>query len=68
MKSIIYVKILNEDINVWKPINAILIGENTYEIIDEDDEIEFKNGEIVKVKKKIFSDKTEGLIAYKTVF
>ena len=64
MKSIIYVKVLDENINVWKPINALCIDENTYKIDDNDDEIEFKKGQIIKVVKKIFSDGTKGLVPY----
>ena len=64
MKSIIYIKVLDENINVWKPINALCIDENTYKIDDNDDEIEFKKGQIIKVVKKIFSDGTKGLVPY----
>ena len=64
MKSIIYIKVLDENINVWKPINALRIDKNTYKIDDNDDEIEFKKGQIIKVVKKIFSDGTKGLVPY----
>jgi hypothetical protein len=63
----IYVKIIDEDIDVWKPAKAECIKDDIYKIIDTDDELEFNNGSIVQVKKKIFSDGEEGLIAYRKI-
>lgn len=54
----IYVKILNEDLIVYRPILANSIRKNTFKIIDEqnflddfDEELEFVFGDIVKCKK-----------------
>lgn len=54
----IYVKILNEDLIVYRPVLANSIRENTFKIIDEqnflddfDEELEFAFGDIVKCKK-----------------
>lgn len=54
----IYVKILNKDLIVYRPVLANSIRENTFKIIDEqnflddfDEELEFVFGDIVKCKK-----------------
>lgn len=54
----IYVKILNEDLIVYRPVLANSIRENTFKIIDKhnflddfDEELEFVFGDIVKCKK-----------------
>ncbi len=62
MKDLIYAKLVDEDIDVWKPIEAEAIGSNKYIIQTNDKEVSLKKGNIVKVKKHIFSDNTEGLI------
>ena len=36
-KNIIYVKIINEPVPAWEPVNAILIKDNIYRIIDDND-------------------------------
>ena len=55
----ILIKILNEDINVWRPVKAVQIPQYIFKITDmtkfesELDEIlEFKYGDIVKCKEK----------------
>ena len=54
----IYVKILNEDLIVYRPVLANSVRENTFKIIDEqnflddfDSELEFAFGDILKCKK-----------------
>lgn len=64
----IFVKLLNEGIDVWKPVEVEEINGH-YKIlsknIDPDNEIwEFNQGDIVKVKSHKFSNGTKGLIAY----
>lgn len=53
----IYVKILNEDLLVWRPIKAKNLNNSFFQIIDKtdfinkfDEELEFKYGEIVQCK------------------
>ncbi|WP_298021661.1 hypothetical protein [uncultured Campylobacter sp.] len=55
----IFIKILNEDINVWRLVKAVQIAQyifkitNTTKFGSELDEIlEFKQGDIVKCKEK----------------
>jgi hypothetical protein len=70
----IYILLLNEDIDVWRPSNAVNVKENIYEILidqseyetDEED-WEFKPGEKFLCKTKIFSNGTENLIAYSSL-
>ena len=65
----IYISLMNEGTSCWRPIQAIEIGENTFEIpldivVPEDEEWEFKPGARVKCRDKQFQDGTTGLIAY----
>lgn len=55
----IFIKILNEDIDVWRPVKAAQIAQYIFKITDmtkfesELDEIlEFKQGDIVKCREK----------------
>ena len=55
----IFIKILNEDINVWRPAKAVQIAQYIFKIIDTtkfeselDEILEFKQGDIVKCKEK----------------
>ena len=55
----IFIKILNEDINVWRPVKAVQIAQYIFKIIDTtkfeselDEILEFKYGDIVKCREK----------------
>ncbi|QCD45665.1 hypothetical protein [Campylobacter mucosalis] len=55
MTTKIYIRILNEDLPVWRPVEAKNINDCFFEIIDKrdfanqlDEELEFVYGEIVK--------------------
>ena len=55
----IFIKILNEDINVWRPAKAVQIAQYIFKIIDTtkfeselDEILEFKCGDIVKCREK----------------
>ena len=37
MTTNIYVKILNEDIPVWRPVKAVYLKENIFKIVDKTD-------------------------------
>jgi hypothetical protein len=62
----IYVKILNEDIDVFRPIKAIKLKNNVYQIIDENIAKHEKYGEIWEFDKddKVICDK-EGRVIKK---
>lgn len=55
----IFIKILNEDINVWRPVKAVQIAQYIFKITDTtnfesklDEILEFKYGDIVKRREK----------------
>ena len=55
----IFIKILNEDINVWRPVKAVQIAQYIFKITDAtnfeselDEILEFKQGDIVKCREK----------------
>ena len=55
----IFIKILNEDINVWRPVKAVQIAQYIFKITDTtkfeselDEILKFKCGDIVKCKEK----------------
>lgn len=37
MTTIIYIKILNEDMPVWRPVKAVCLKENIFRIVDKAD-------------------------------
>lgn len=55
----IFIKILNEDIDVWRPVKATQISQYIFKITDTtdfeselDEILEFKYGDIVKCREK----------------
>ena len=55
----IFIKILNEDINVWRPVKAAQIAQYIFKLADTtkfeselDEILEFKQGDIVRCKEK----------------
>ena len=55
----IFIKILNEDIDVWRPVKAAQIAQYIFKITDTtnfeselDEILEFKPGDIVKCREK----------------
>ena len=63
----IFVRLLDEDIDVYRPVNAVKIGDNKYEILDDDiqaynddlEEWEFAKGDVVQCVKKPLSQGNE---------
>lgn len=59
MKMIIYIKLLGEGTEVYRPVSAIKVNENTYEVCklknyDTEDEVwEFPPGTYVIVEERI---------------
>jgi len=59
--EIIYIELLNEGTNVWRPMEAQKIKENVYEIRftpshdPEDEELKYKVGEVVICERKKLS-------------
>ncbi len=65
----IYVYLLGEGVDVWRPVNATQVSETEYKIVShtpsiEDEEWQFKPGEVVRCKERVFSDNKIYLVAY----
>lgn len=64
----IYVLLLDEGTDVWRPVDALYEGENTFKIMSTnekvDDEVwEFNHGDLVHCEEKVFSSSEVGLVA-----
>lgn len=56
----IYVALIGEGTNVWRPVEAELLGENRYRIISknnspEDEQWEFQTNDIVHCEQRVLS-------------
>lgn len=71
MSVTIYIYLLNEGVDVWRPVLAERVSGDIYRIVDvepsKDETWEFKSGETVKVREKQFSEGKSGLVAYERV-
>ena len=74
MKKIvqIYVQLLNESTEVWRPVEAMKLGKNLFKIISPNPEPDiekwqFNKGDQVLCENKVFSDGKNGLVAKKKV-
>lgn len=68
----IYIALLNEATDVWRAVEALRLKDDIYQITatnsDADiEEWEFKNGDIVRCKERIFSDGTKANVVYESV-
>ena len=66
----IYVLLLNESTEIWRPVEALKLGKNFYQIISPNPEPDvekwqFNKGEKVLCSQKTFSDGKSGLVATK---
>jgi hypothetical protein len=62
----IYVKLRDEDIDVWRPVTARVERVGVYQIVGnapEDEQWEFGPGALVRCEERRFSDGTTGLVA-----
>jgi len=64
----IYVALLHEGTDVWRPVEALAIGNGLFRIVSknlepDDEELQFITGEIVRCHEKIFSEGLVSLIA-----
>jgi hypothetical protein len=66
-RVLIYVKLLDEGVDVWRPVTAALVGpERTYEVLGEeplDERWEFGPGTVVVCGEHRFDDGTRGMVA-----
>lgn len=64
----IYVAVVGEDPPVWRPVEALQISADTYEIVSvnanpEGQKWQFETGTRVKVEEHTFMDDRKGLVA-----
>jgi len=68
----IYVALLNEGVNVWRPVQAIVVGDEVYQIVSEneapgDEQWEFSTGDLVRCVRKSFSGGSTGSVAVQRI-
>jgi hypothetical protein len=70
----IYVYLLDEGVDCWRPIDAVKRGDNLYEIVSknpdpEDEKWEFSTGDVVRCVLKTLMDRQphESLVAIEKV-
>jgi hypothetical protein len=67
-RSTIYVSLVNEGTDVWRPVSAEQLREHVYRIVSvnhdpEDEEWQFQTGDIVRCRTQVFSGGETGLVA-----
>ncbi|MCP4090045.1 MAG: hypothetical protein GY746_09660 [Gammaproteobacteria bacterium] len=64
----IFVYLLNESVDVWRPVQARKLSDQLYRIVSEntaseDEEWQFPSGATVRCEEREFSGDTTGLVA-----
>jgi hypothetical protein len=68
-KETIFVRLPNEAVAVWAPVDAEHFRDDIYRITDcrgEDDEVEFGKGTLVRCRQKQFDD-GDALVAFEKI-
>ncbi len=68
----IYVYLLEEGVDCWRPIDAIKRGDNLYEIVSEnpdpeDEKWEFSTGDLVRCREQLFCGGRKHLVPFERV-
>ncbi len=68
-KETIYVALLDEGVDVWRPVEAIHEHDDVYSIVSvnsdpEDEHWQFHTGEAVRCRRKTFEGGATGMVAY----
>jgi hypothetical protein len=66
----IYVRLLEEGVDVWRPVAATRVGESMYRIAGDTptgESWEYKTAELVWCRPRVFADGTHGLETYAPV-
>lgn len=68
----IYVYLLEEGTDVWRPVQAEKLGYNTFRILSnnpdpEDEKWQFKTGDIVKCEMRMLSNSNKCLVAIEKI-
>ena len=62
----VYVALMEEDVDVWRPVDAKPVGPDRYRLVasqPDDETWEFKTGQIVKCEPRRLSDNIVRLVA-----
>ncbi len=70
--EIIYIALLNEAVDVWRPVEAVQIEKYMYQITavnenPDDEQWQFTTGDTVLCREKHFQNGSRGLIAVKKI-
>jgi hypothetical protein len=66
----LYVRLLDEDVDVWRPVRGVHWSDDVYRILSEpreDERWEFASGTAVRCRLHTFSDGEEQLVAFEAV-
>ena len=68
----IYVYLIGEGTDVWRPVRSIHVRDDVYRIfspeLSSDDEVwQFKSGELVRCREKLFDGTKKCLVAFERV-
>ena len=68
----IYVALLDESVEVWRPVDATHVDADSYRILGvneapEDERWEFEEGTLVRCRARSFADGSAGLVAFEKV-
>jgi hypothetical protein len=65
-----FIPLLDENIDVWRPVSAVRTSDNIFRILGnpaEGEHWKFINGDLVRCKQRTFADGTSGLVGYEKV-
>ncbi len=65
----IYVTLLDEGTDVWRPVEAVHLCDDIYRITNsnfnsEDERWQFSPGDVVRCQTHVFADGSKGMVAY----
>lgn len=66
----IHIRLLDEAVPVWRPVDAEHVGGDQYRVlgqIPEDEVWEFQPGDVVRCRLQSFADNQTGLTAFGTI-
>jgi hypothetical protein len=71
MNVTIHVYLLDEGVDVWRPVSAELVRKDIYRITgtppDDSEKWEFMPGDVVRCRQKNFNSGETGLVAYEKI-
>ncbi|MGH9895705.1 MAG: hypothetical protein ACREA0_27725 [bacterium] len=66
-RATILVKLLDEAVDVWRPVDAEHVGGGEYRVlgqVPEDEVWEFQPGDVVRCRNRDFADNTTAVVAF----